>query len=191
MMFGQNGYTGIPMTPGIAPGVPGLAGVNSFYGGNQIGSGFAGYTDPVDAGYLPSYQLPTSGVGIKPNALGKTAALNKSALVAGKIGLPGSGTQPQSGFGAFKESMGGWGGLAKFGVDTVVGLGELYAASKALDLSRDQFNFSKEFAQTNLANQTKTYNTRLEDRATARAVQEGRTDAERDAYIAKNRLGGG
>lgn len=187
MMFGQNGYTGIPMTPGIAPGVPGLAGVNGFYGGGGVGN----YVELPSSNFQPTYQLPTSSVGIKPNALGKTAALNKSALVAGKIGLPGSGTQPQSGFGAFKESMGGWGGLAKFGVDTVVGLGELYAASKALDLSRDQFNFSKEFAQTNLANQTKTYNTRLEDRATARAVQEGKTDAERDAYIAKNRLGGG
>lgn len=189
MMFGNAGYAGQPMSPGFAPGIPGVGGTAGY--GN-----YGGYLDlpgsNSSSGYQPQFQGVVPTQSFVPKSLAPKAAtpgLGKAGLLAKKAGAFGKDA-PLGGFAGFKESMGGWGGMAKFGVDTVVGLGELYAASKALELSRDQFDFNKQFAETNLANQTKTYNTRLEDRATARAVMEGRSDEERDAYIAKNRLGG-
>lgn len=186
MMFGNAGYAGQPMSPGFAPGIPGVGGT----------AGYEGYFglpgSNASSGYQPQFQGVVPTQSIVPKSLAPKAAtpgLNKAGLLAKKTGALGQAA-PLGGFAGFKESMGGWGGLAKFGVDTVVGLGELYAASKALELSRDQFDFNKQFAETNLRNQTQTYNTRLEDRANARAVMEGRSDEERDAYIAKNRLGG-
>ena len=40
--------------------------------------------------------------------------------------------------------------------------------NKALDLARDQFNFSKDITQKNLANQTSLLNTAMQDRQNAR-----------------------
>ena len=185
MMFGNAGYAGQPMSPGFAPGIAGLAGAGGF-------GGYGGYGAGPEAGYfgLPGSTPPTLPVQTTGTQYMHSMSPRTLTPIA-KSSIPAiSSKQPQTGFGAFKESMGGWGGLAKFGVDTVVGLGELYAASKALELSRDQFDFNKQFAETNLRNQTQTYNTRLEDRAGARAVMEGRSNEDRDAYIAKHRLGG-
>ncbi|MDR5839315.1 hypothetical protein [Caballeronia sp. LZ034LL] len=64
----------------------------------------------------------------------------------------------------------------------------LYSGLKALGLAKDTFDFQKQLAQKNLANQTASYNTALTDRATARAVTEGQSAADRDAYIAANKL---
>jgi hypothetical protein len=55
-------------------------------------------------------------------------------------------------------------------------------------MAKKQFKFTKDVTNTNLANQIKSYNTALYDRARSRAVQEGQTDAERDAYINNNSL---
>lgn len=93
----------------------------------------------------------------------------------------------------------GWGGIQGLGanLDTLrLGLGGisslagLYTGLKSLGLAQDQFNLSKQMATTNLANQTKTYNTALTDRATSRGVQNGTSSADTAAYIAANRLGG-
>lgn len=58
---------------------------------------------------------------------------------------------------------------AKLVLDGIGAFGNLYAAKKSLGLARDQFNFNKQFAQTNLLNQTTAYNTKLEDRLRNRA----------------------
>lgn len=145
---------------------------------------------------LPNLAFPSIGGQVAPGAVGPLSLpqasqinpLGPSPLAGLKINpMP----QQQSWFGGLKDELGGWGGMAKFGLDAVTGLGELWAANQALKLSKAQFNFNKEFATKNFNNQVQTHNTRLEDRANTRAVMQGQTDAERDAYIAKNRLPGG
>lgn len=68
-------------------------------------------------------------------------------------------------------------------------LGNLWNGFKANRLASDALDFQKEAYQTNLNNQTASYNMALEDRIRARYVQEGRGSAAADAYIAKHKLG--
>lgn len=73
-------------------------------------------------------------------------------------------------------------------MDGIGTLGNLWGANRALGLARDQFAFQKDFANTNLANQIKSYNTALEDRARSRAVAEGRSQESAQEYIDRNRM---
>lgn len=77
-----------------------------------------------------------------------------------------------------------------FGLQGLNTIGNIWGAWQANKLAKDQLNFTKNFANRNLANQTQSYNTALEDRARARAAVEGQTSAEAQAYINKNRLKG-
>jgi hypothetical protein len=57
-----------------------------------------------------------------------------------------------------------------------------------MKLAKKQFKFQKKMTETNLANQMKSYNTALADRARSRAVMEGQTEAEMNAYVNNNSL---
>jgi hypothetical protein len=107
-----------------------------------------------------------------------------------------NGTMP---LGDLWKSIGGFGqlggqagssgllGLGQLGLSGIGGLGQLWTALGALDLAKQQFNFQKGFANTNLANQTKSYNTALADKANSRYFTQG---APQDAagYISANSL---
>lgn len=67
-------------------------------------------------------------------------------------------------------------------------IGNLWGGFEARGMAKKQFDFTKDFAETNLANSMKEYNTRLADRARARAHTEGRTQASADAYVSENKL---
>ena len=67
-------------------------------------------------------------------------------------------------------------------------IGGLMQNRKAMKLAKDQFKFAKNFANTNLNNQIKSYNTALEDRANARAIMENRDQPSAQAYIDKHKL---
>lgn len=71
-------------------------------------------------------------------------------------------------------------GIASIGqaIGSVMGA---WNANKAYGLAKDQFNFQKDFATKNLANQIASYNTALTDRMQARAAMEtGNKDAYND-----------
>jgi hypothetical protein len=76
-------------------------------------------------------------------------------------------------------------GLALGGLQT---LGNIWGAWQANKLAKSQFKFAKDFANTNLENSMKSYNTALFDRARSRAVMESQSDSERDAYYEENKL---
>ena len=76
----------------------------------------------------------------------------------------------------------------QMGLQGLNAIGNIWGAWQANKLAKDQLNFTKDFANRNLANQTAAYNTALEDRARARAAVEGQTSAESQAYIDRNRL---
>jgi hypothetical protein len=94
---------------------------------------------------------------------------------------------PEIAQGGFFGKIGGLDGLSQIakGIGT---LGQMFAAFKGLQLAKDQFAFQKKAYQTNLENQTQTYNTSLEDRAYTRYQDAGLSPAEAEAYIAKHKL---
>lgn len=85
-------------------------------------------------------------------------------------GIPAT-TGPQfsnmSGFGANVPTF----QLALSGLSTI---GNLWGAFQAQKLAKQQFNFTRDITNTNLGNQIKSYNTQLQDRASNRAIVEGK-----------------
>lgn len=77
-------------------------------------------------------------------------------------------------------------------LEGLTSLGNLYSAVQQNNIARDALAFKKDAYNTNLANQTQSYNTALEDRAYGRANLRGTDAAQADAaaYVAKHRLGG-
>lgn len=112
---------------------------------------------------------------------GNNSSFGMPSQTAGGLGTPGGGGG--SGFQV------GWNmPTFQLGLQGLNTIGNIWGAWQANKLAKDQLNFTKDFANRNLANQTAAYNTALEDRARARAAVEGQTSAESQAYIDKNRL---
>ena len=78
-------------------------------------------------------------------------------------------------------------GTAQLAFDGLSSLGNMYAAFNANKLANKQFEFQKGVTETNLANSIQSYNTKLTDRAAARAIMTGQSVAVRDAYVEKNK----
>ena len=77
---------------------------------------------------------------------------------------------------------------AQLGLTGLSTLGNLWGSFQSNKLARDSFNFQKGMAEKNYANQLKSYNTALTDRATTRGFVQGDTAEQTQAYIDKNRL---
>lgn len=136
-------------------------GKNSLMGGVDLYSGSTGLGQPTGMQALPATDYGAGGAGINT--------------------LAGAGGAGDTGF--------GWNmGTAQVGLSALQSLGGLWNAFQSNKLAKDQFRFTKEFANTNLNNSIQSYNTQLADRARARAAVEGQTDAQRDQYINDNRL---
>lgn len=73
---------------------------------------------------------------------------------------------------------------------TIGDFGKLYMGYKANKLAEDSLNFQKQAYQTNLANQTSSYNLALEDRVNGRYSSRERNEAQINDYLNKHRLGG-
>jgi hypothetical protein len=76
----------------------------------------------------------------------------------------------------------------KMGLDGLGTIGNLWGAWQANKIARDQLDYTKDVTNTNLANQIKSYNTTLEDRARARGAMEGQSAEQTQQYIDQNRL---
>lgn len=79
-------------------------------------------------------------------------------------------------------------GTLNFGLGALGSLNSIMNGFKANRLARDQFNFTRDTANTNLNNSIQSYNTALEGRTRARTAQEGGSAAEAAAYVDRNRL---
>ena len=83
----------------------------------------------------------------------------------------------------------GWNvGTGQLALGALGSLGNLYSGFQNAQLARKQFNFIRDTTNTNIANQIKTYNTSLEDRARARGITEGADPNATASYIERNRL---
>lgn len=127
---------------------------------------------------LNGFNIPTQGVGLNPQM---TAAdwMPREADTF-NLGYNNRDTQPP-GFGFNLPTM----QLGLTGLGTLAGIFNSFSQNRQ---QRDQFDYYRRMADTNMNNAIQNYNTRLEDRARARVAAEGGTQEDLDAYLAKNRL---
>lgn len=147
---------------------------NGFMLGGDRGNmgGFSGQS--LGLGMSGANGLDFSGMGnLNPNSLTQTLPDFGKGLDVNGYG---------NGYGL------GWNvptaGLALGGLQAI---GSLWNAWEANKLAKKQFNFTKDVTNTNLGNSIRAYNTTLEDRARSRAVVEGQTPAQAQAYVDKNK----
>ena len=77
---------------------------------------------------------------------------------------------------------------ARLGLTGLSTLGNLWGSFQSNKLARDSFNFQKGMAEKNYANQIKSYNTALTDRATTRGFVQGDSTDTTQQYISDNKL---
>lgn len=77
---------------------------------------------------------------------------------------------------------------AQLGLTGLGALGNLWGTYQSNKLARDSFNFTKGMAEKNYANQIKSYNTALTDRATTRGFVQGDSADKTQQYINDNKL---
>lgn len=131
---------------------------------------------------IPSFQT-------QPLALSSTTLPTPSVDWSSMSSLPAI---PGMGGGAPGGGMGGGLGFnmgtAQMAMSGLQTIGNLWSAFQANKLAKKAFNFQRDFANTNLRNQTQTYNTALEDRGANRAFVTGMSPEMARAYLDKNRL---
>ena len=81
----------------------------------------------------------------------------------------------------------GQGGGAQMALGAIQTLGSLWNSFQQNKMAKQSLALQTRAFETNLRNQTQSYNTALEDRIRARYATEGRSE-QADSYIAKNRL---
>jgi hypothetical protein len=145
-------------------------------GGNNPASTDTSLGVPDYSGFNTSnLQGPTqNGMALSANPLG---AMNPTA--AGQAGIGGTGPGTSLGLNT------GTGQLAMSGLSA---LGSLWSAYNANSLGKQQLAASTSFANANLTNQIKSYNTTLSDQEAARGKTEGLSQDQINSYVKSNSL---
>ena len=116
---------------------------------------------------------------------GQNAAMG--GLSAQTQGLIDQNINPITGA-AIKPGFFGQGGMAQIGLGAISTLGSLWNSFQQNKIAKKSLALQERTFETNLANQTQTYNTELEDRIRNRHKVERRDSSETEAYIEKNKL---
>lgn len=124
---------------------------------------------------LNAQSLQFGGMGLQPPALGSGSSFSPAGAVPAASG--GAGFN----FGLNVPTL-------QMGLGALNSVGNIWGAWQANRLARDQLDFTKNFANTNLNNQITSYNTALSDRARARGFTEGQSDQQVQDYISTNRM---
>lgn len=136
-----------------------------------------------------SMGMPTIDTGAAVANLGQTpnTGLTTPSVTSPVMNAP---TVPGTTGGAAPQKPGFFSpyGPAQFALGAIQTLGSLFNSYQQNKLAKEAMKFQKEAFATNLENQEQSYNTALEDRIHARYVTEGKSQAEADSYIERNRL---
>ena len=147
--------------------------------------GLPASTFTTGANFMNGWQAPPI-TAPAPELLNGYAPMNAPVMPASRDLFASQG-QPAAGmFGI--EGLGKNMGTLNLALGGLQTLGGLWGAYQAQKLAKAQFNYTKDVTETNLANNIKSFNTALEDRARSRAVVEGQSQQQTDDYIARNRL---
>ena len=122
--------------------------------------------------------------GASPTTQGSTVSTAAGAAVS-PVTVPGGAPAGAAGVG--KTGFFQPGGGASLALGAIQTLGSLWNSFQQNKLAKKSFALQERAFETNLRNQTQTYNTALEDRINARYATEGRS-GEAAGYIEKNRL---
>lgn len=137
-----------------------------------------------------------SGNAVSTGMTGAMGAMGgKSLSMGGGAALQGwQGAAPMQGVG-MQGVQGGGGGMfggGGGGLNAVLGivstLGGLWSAFQQHKIAKEQLALARETWETNLANQTQTYNTALEDRIRSRYHTQGQSQGEADSYLKEHSL---
>lgn len=158
-----------------------MAGYSSVYGpadpyGTDMGAASMGMpTVNTSAAVAGAGNTGVASAGIAP----PTAAGAPPVVAPGVAGVAGAKTGP----GFFGE-----GGFASMALGAIQTLGSLWNSFQQNKLAKESLAFQKQGYAENMANTKSSYNTALQDRINSRYVTEGKSQAEADAYINKNKL---
>ena len=147
----------------------------------------SGYIDEGNLnGYFQRWQQPTSAssyAGVNTNFDPMAQVASRSGLGDSAFSFDGSGN---SGYQPLELGM----NIPTFqlGLTGLSTLGNLWGSFQSNKLARDSFNFQKGMAEKNYANQIKSYNTALTDRATTRGFVQGDSTETTQQYINDNKL---
>ena len=143
---------------------------------NEENGGFA----PLQTAAINQQAQNSSfGLGGSINSGGFTPVTAGSSMAGGNFGLNAGGSQP----GFFEV-----GGTAQMGLGALQTLGSLWNSFNQNKLAKKSLKLQTKAFNTNLANETQSYNTALEDRIRARHAVEGRDSSATDDYIKKHSL---
>ena len=126
-------------------------------------------TQPITANPNAYFNMPTISMQDVPSATVVTPQMHNQA----QQNLSNIQLNQGNGFGFNMPTL-------QLGLQGLASIGNLYLGSKAMGLAKNQFDFSKQMAQTNLKNQVNAYNTSLEDRLRTR--EQFNTGASGDAW---------
>ena len=150
---------------------------------SQANYGFAPPTSNygLTSASTPSQTLLGSGLTMPTvTSAGNSGSLGLNPQSSG-LGLQYGGQTASSNLGLNQSNGFGFNmPTLQMGLRGLSAIGNLYLGSKAMGMAKDQFNFSKQMAQTNLKNQVNSYNTGLEDRLRTR--EQFNTGASGDAW---------
>jgi hypothetical protein len=142
-----------------------------------------------------SNQFSNPSSGLQFPAMAGLSSTGQQAAVSQGTGNPAMFSATEQGTifnnqtGATQSpGMFGQGGYAQMGISAIGTLGSLWNSFQQSKLAKKSLQFQEKTFETNLGNQTKTYNTELEDRIRTRYAAEGRDSGAADSYIAKNKL---
>lgn len=135
-----------------------------------------------------NWNSPLGGQGAM-SPMGNGGIFGNTGLLGGMADDSGLGS-----LGGIGGGMGGFGGSASklmpklmLGLGGLQTIGGLWQAFEANKLAKQQFKFTKDVTNTNIANQIKAYNTTLADRSRSRAVVEGQSAETAQAYVDQNK----
>ena len=129
---------------------------------------------PLSSGF------PVGGMGSGPFDLSEAAKVPIPGI-PGVGGGAAGGITSQMGLGMNIPTL-------QLGFGALNSIGNLYAAFQSNALAKKQFNFTKDAYKQNLTNSIASYNTALADRARSRAVVEGQSPEQQQAYVDQNSL---
>lgn len=153
-------------------------------------NGYENIYDPTQNSIIPS--IPGMGETAQTAAV---AGAGAASTGAGGLGTPdveaANVNAPQvGGQGANGPSFFGKGGMAQVGLGAIQTLGSLWNSFQQNKIAKKSLALQERTFETNLSNQTKTYNTELEDRIRNRmqGAGKGLDSKEADSYIERNKL---
>lgn len=140
-----------------------------------------------------SYGLP--GLGSTPATVSEYSAQMPATGLVDPDAMMAWGSPDVGGQGIVSKTfLGPDGGLDLNAIGGLVqgigALGGLYSSLQANSLAKDALNFKKKAYQTNLTNQTQSYNTALENRVRGRYSEREAKDGRIERYLDKHRLEG-